>query len=325
MNYDSFYFKKLINKPINNLINIIIDCVHKLSPIKNDLFRRNTKYTIKDYAIGIIDVMKNHTSWNSYNGLIKGDTLRKKHSEWVKLGIYDDVYKTSLKKYLKTTKPTEEFKYQSIDSTFIQELQKFLVPEKFFRSLRDFWKFNFQKSEDINGSKYASYSGIYKHRKGESSKGIKITSIVITEGIPISVGIDPGNRYDSPILPKAINNLVINCNTKKYAKHNRFKQYFLADSGYDSKNNQKILKKKGYIPLIVQNKKNIKNESLIREFNIKQAKIYKKRIKIENYHSWIKKFKKIKCLYEHNISNYYGLLMVAISVIINRRIINNKT
>jgi hypothetical protein len=46
---------------------------------------------------------------------------------------------------------SEELKYQSIDSTFI---------------------------EDINGSEDASYSNVYKRRKGESSKGIKITSIV---------------------------------------------------------------------------------------------------------------------------------------------------
>ena len=78
---------------------------------------------------------------------------------------------------------TKELKYQSIDSTFI---------------------------EDVNNSKYSSYSGIYKRRKGESSKGIKITSLVTSNGIPISVDIDPANRYDSPLLEKTINNRIIN-------------------------------------------------------------------------------------------------------------------
>ena len=138
MNYNNYHFKKLLLKPINNLIDEIIKSVHILSPIKNDFYKRNVKYSIKDYVIGIIDVVKNNISWNSYNGIINGNTLRKKHYEFVKLGIYEHAYANSLKKYLKSTKITEELKYQSIDSTFIEELQKnnnFVVI--FFRSLRE--------------------------------------------------------------------------------------------------------------------------------------------------------------------------------------------
>lgn len=294
MEYNNYHFKKLLTKPIKNLIERIVETVQILSPIKDDFYKRNIKYTINDYAIGIIDVLKNNTSWNSYNGIMKGDTLRKKHSEWSKLGVYEYVYKNSLNKYLKKTKITEELKFQSIDSTFV---------------------------EDINGSKYATYNYIYKRRKGESSKGIKITSLVTSKGIPISVNINQGHNYDSPLLPNVVNNCVINTNTKKYSKHNRFKQYFLADSGYDSKNNHNILINKGYTPIIIQNRKNIKNKKLIRKLNTKQKKIYNKRVVIENYHSWIKKFLKIKSLYERNIESYRGLLLLGISIIINRRII----
>lgn len=296
MNYNNYHFKKLLNKPIIHLIDEIINSVQLLSPIKNDFYKRNTKYSIKDYIIGIIDVVKNNTSWNSYNGLINGNTLRKKHNEWIKLGIYDHAYKNSLQKYLKTTKITEELKYQSIDSTFI---------------------------EDINGSNYATYNFIYKRRKGESSKGIKVSSLVTTKGIPLSICVNQGHKYDSPLLPNVINNCVINCNTKKYSNHNRFKQYLLADSGYDSKNNHNILTKKGYTPIIIQNRKNIKNKKLLRKLNIKQKNIYRKRIIIENYNSWIKKFTKIKSLYERDIESYRGLLLLAVSIIINRRIIKN--
>lgn len=313
MNYNNCHFKKLLLKPINNLIDEIVKSVQFLSPIKNDFYKRNNKYTINDYAIGIIDVVKNNTSWNSYSGFMNGNTLRKKHNEWIKLGVYEHVYENSLKKYLNTTKITEELKYQSIDSTFI---------------------------EDINGSKYASYSNVYKRRKGESSKGVKITSIVTTKGIPISVSVNHGHRvsprgrtlcprwghnYDSPLLPKAVDECVINCNTKKYCNHNRYKQYFLADGGYDSKKNHKKLINKGYMPIIKQNRRNIKNKKLIRKMNTKQKQIYKKRMIIENYHAWIKKFSKIKSLHERNIENYRGILLVGISIIIHRRIIKNKS
>src|ERR1700761_3326382 len=107
---------------------------------------------------------------------MNGNTLRKKHCEWIKLGVYDHVYKKSLKKYIKNTRITEELKYQSIDSTFI---------------------------EDINGSKSAFYNKIYERRKGEATKGIKISSLITTKGIkisslittkgiPISISIDGG-------------------------------------------------------------------------------------------------------------------------------------
>jgi hypothetical protein len=81
-------------------------------------YKKNVKYTIKDYVIGIIDVVKNNASWNNYNGFMKGNTLslegqvrvqaslgaltlRKKHYEWVKLRVYDRIYENSLKKILK--------------------------------------------------------------------------------------------------------------------------------------------------------------------------------------------------------------------------------
>jgi hypothetical protein len=252
---------------------------------------------LEDYVIGIIDVAKNYTSWNSYSGLMNGNTLRLKFNEWTKLGVFEHAYENSLKKYSKTTKITEELKYQSIDSTFI---------------------------EDINGSKYSTYSGIYKRRKGEASKGIKVTSILTTNGIPISITINKAHQYDSPLLPNAINKRIIDCNTKKFNKHNRYKQYFLGDPGYDSKENHEKIINEGYTPIIKQNKRNIKNEKLKRIMNTKQKKIYKKRIIIENYHSWIKKFPKVKSLYERKIKYYKGLLLIGISIIIQRRIIKNK-
>lgn len=297
MNNNNPYFKKLLTSPIQKLLKEVIDSVRYLSPIKNEFYKRNVKYTIEDYAIGIIDVTKNNISWNSYHGKINGNTLRKKHNEWVKLGVYKHVYEKSIHKYLKKSQRTNELKYQSIDSTFI---------------------------EDKNGSKYATYNKLYKRRKGEPSKGIKITSIVTTNGIPISVSIDQAHKHDSPLLPKAINSCVINCNTKKYTNHNRYKQYLIADSGYDSKNNHAFLKNKGYTPLIKQNIRNITNKKLIRNMNEKHKEIYKKRIVIENYHAWLKKFPKIKLLCERKIENYVGLLFLGISIIIYRRILNKR-
>lgn len=294
MNYKDHILEKLLKKPEKNLIKEIIKSEKLLSPKKNTSYRRHIKYTIEDYIIGIIDVLNSHISWNRYIGFIKGNTLRKKHNEWCNLGIYEHAYKNILKRYINTKSFTEELKYQSIDSTFV---------------------------EDINGSKYSKYSGIYKRRKGEVSKGIKITSLVTTNGIPISIDIKSANKYDAPLLPNVVNNKIINCNTRKYSKNNKYKQYLMADTGYDSKKNLTLLKRKGYTHLIKQNRRNIKDKKLLRRFNEKQRTIYKKRNIVENYHAWIKKFPKVKSLYERNVNYYRGLLLIAIGIIISRRIV----
>lgn len=65
-----------------------------------------------------------------------------------------------------------------------------------------------------------------------------------TNGIPLSFNIDSANKYDSTLLPKVVNKCIINCKTKEYQNNNRYKQYLLADSGYDSINNIKLVKKK---------------------------------------------------------------------------------
>ena len=94
------------------------------------------------------------------------------------------------------------------------------------------------------------------HGKCLSSNGIKITSIVTQYGTPISIIINTGKDHDAPILSRAIYNMVVDHENK---------QYFLADSGYDSIKNNTILKNKGYIPIIPNNKRN--NKGVIKEMS----------------------------------------------------------
>jgi len=95
-------FKKLLkNINIDNFLNMLKNSIIKLSPIKDSFYKRNIKYSLDNYIYGIIDILKNFSSWNSYTGKNKGDTLRKKHNEWVKLGVYDHFYQESLKESLK--------------------------------------------------------------------------------------------------------------------------------------------------------------------------------------------------------------------------------
>ena len=49
-----------------------------------------------------------------------------------------------------------------------------------------------------------------------------------------------------------------------------------------------------------------------------------KRHKVENFFSWMKRFVKIKHIYEKNLENYKGLLFLAFSIILARRILKNN-
>ena len=168
-------YKILKNIPLKDLIPIFKTIIEEIYPTKNASYQRNKKYILEDYIFGIIEVLKSTASWNNYSGRMNGNTLRKKYNEWVNLGVFDRAYKYILESFLKTTNTLKELKYQSIDSTFIK---------------------------DINGCKEAAYSGIYKKNKGVADKGFKITSLVTSNGIPISINLKPENKYDLLFLKK---------------------------------------------------------------------------------------------------------------------------
>ena len=114
--------------------------------------------------------------------------------------------------------------------------------------------------------------------------------------------------------------MLIVTNSRKYKNHNRYKQYFLADKGYDSKKIKHVLVNNGYIPLIAQNRRNIKDTSKLIKFNTKDELKYKKRIIVENYYAWIKMYPKLSQLYEKNISSYTSLVYLANTIMITNRI-----
>jgi len=72
------HIKKLLSKPSTEiLIKRIEENVQVLSPDKNLAHQRNVKYTLTDYVIEIIDVLRFHFSWNNYSKNMNGNTLRK--------------------------------------------------------------------------------------------------------------------------------------------------------------------------------------------------------------------------------------------------------
>jgi transposase len=70
-------------------------------------------------------------------------------------------------------------------------------------------------------------------------KGFKIHAVVNQAGLPLKALVTTGNCYDSPFLPKLIEDLEA--------------EYVLADAGYNSKRNIKAVKDIGAVPVIADN------------------------------------------------------------------------
>jgi len=93
-------------------------------------------------------------------------------------------------------------------------------------------------------------------------------------------------------------------------------------TGYHSNNNISYLKRVGYDPIIAYNKRNTKDKKIIEnnELKGKKLKLYKKRVIIESFFSWIKNCPVINQNYQKTITSYKGLLSLASSILISKRI-----
>ncbi len=70
-------------------------------------------------------------------------------------------------------------------------------------------------------------------------KGFKLHAVVNQLGLPLKAVVTAGNCYDSPFLPKLIEDLEAD--------------YVLADAGYDSKRNIRVVRDMGAEPVIASN------------------------------------------------------------------------
>jgi transposase len=71
-----------------------------------------------------------------------------------------------------------------------------------------------------------------------------------------------------------------------------------------------------YTPIIPRRKNKINKSSL----NKNEINIYRKRIVVENFFAWLKRYPKIDRIYEKTNLSYKGLLLMASSIIIFNRI-----
>jgi transposase len=107
------------------------------------------------------------------------------------------------------------------------------------------------------------------HTSRGKFRGFKLHAAVNQLGLPLSAVVTPGNRYDSPFLPKLIEDLEA--------------EYVLADAGYDSKTNKEAAKGIDAKPVIAANPRRGKRKK------IKHAALLKtKRYVVEQFNGHLK-------------------------------------
>ncbi len=107
------------------------------------------------------------------------------------------------------------------------------------------------------------------HTSRGKFRGFKLHAAVNQLGLPLRAVVTPGNRYDSPFLPKLIEDLEAD--------------YVLADAGYDSKTNYRAVKDIDAEPVIASNPRRGKRKK------IKHAQLLKtRRYVVEQFNGHIK-------------------------------------
>ena len=183
-------------------------------------------------------------------------------------------------------------------STYVQMLKKYYIKNK-----NGPLKYRFTDTSFIysrNGGKNVKFNKYFGRKKC-----CKLSLITDANGIPYNIFIGNGNTNDCKILMQQINTQnVVNIDTA-----NNF-NYFMADSGYDTKEVRDVVRSLKFIPLIPFNKRNTKDTKKINKMPTKDYILYKKRIKIEHVFGTLKNNKKLLTRYEKLSETFLNFIYI---------------
>jgi len=163
--------------------------------------------------------------------------------------------------------------------------------------------------------------------KYKSKNGIKISTKVDVNGVPISLAIASGNSDDGTIAALQEDYDFIDTNTKKVKNNNRYKQTILADAAYDSDKLRTKWEKKGYIVKTSVNKRNTKDPIKLKKLNDRQGEYLEmagNRATVESLNSWVKLWPKLDRHIEKTTKSYTGILFLRLSYIVAGKIADGK-
>ena len=153
------------------------------------------------------------------------------------------------------------------------------------------------------------------HNPTDRSKlGTKRHILTDKEGIPLSTVITSANTHDVIVATNTIDNIVIkrpsSSSITKY-RNKKKKQTLCLDKAYHSKEVEQEIIKRGYVPHIRHRRE---EKKLIKKHPAR-------RWVVERTNSWHNRFRKLFTRYEKKDENYLGLVQLANSIIVYRRLI----
>ena len=149
------------------------------------------------------------------------------------------------------------------------------------------------------------------HNPTDRSKlGTKRHILTDKDGIPLSTVITSANTHDVTVAIDTVDSIVIKRPSSK-TKYKNKKQNLCLDKAYHSKEVEQESIKRGYIPHIRHRREKKKH------INRHPAR----RWVVERTNSWHNRFRKLFTRYEKKDENYLGLVQLANSLIVYRRLI----
>jgi len=250
----------------------------------------------------ILSYIKNNTSICKYYN--KSKKIQKYPAELM-LKLIAQVLETGISwRSLDTfySKNKEKPKWITVYKFYNQLITRKIILNTYAQMLKKY--FVKGKNNKLN-YRYTDTSFIYSRNGGESvkynkffgrKKCCKVSLITDKYGVPFNISIYNGNINDSAILLDQLNSK----NIIDIEENNGKKNYFFADSGYDSSKIRSKLKELNLIPIIPTNKRNTKDINKIIKLTKEEQKKYKKRIKIEHVFGQLKTERKILTRYDKN-------------------------
>lgn len=246
--------KRSRNKPID-FLDEMVTIAEKIWPFKSP----NVKYSHRDLLKHIFHFIETHVSWRKYLGLpgspICGKYLNSIHLKYVRKGIYDAINLRFLEIYLENHK-CAKLKFQSIDSSFVANKQGIHKTDENNNAIT-----RVPKEILEEGNILSNPNLIHNNRYNGRKRYAKISHLVDKNGVTLSSHVFSGIEADCDSVENTIKNVKVQLNTAKYSNNNKYKQYLLADSGYDSQKVRQFLISKGYIPVIKPNNRNCHKKS----------------------------------------------------------------
>jgi transposase len=150
-----------------------------------------------------------------------------------------------------------------------------------------------------------------------SKLGSKKHVLVDKNGIPLSIVITSANTHDVTVAIDTVDSMVIkrpiasSLSSSKPKNNQKKKQNLCLDKAYHSKEVEQEIIKRGYIPHIRNRREEMKFKKKHRA----------RRWVVERTNSWHNRFRKLFTRYEKKDENYLGLVQLANSLIVYRRLV----